>query len=92
MVAEPPLLLLLALLDALEAGAAALELELELLEPQAAIPSAATTMATALVRRVLTVISLVTRCQSEFLGNRNGRCYSLVNRSLSCCLHSADNR
>jgi hypothetical protein len=59
MVAEPPPLLLL--VDPLDAGAAALELELELLEPQAAIPrAAATTTAAALMRRVLTVISLVT--------------------------------
>ena len=37
------------------------ELELELLEPQAAIPrAAATRAAAALMRRVLTVISLVT--------------------------------
>ena len=65
MVAEPPPLLLL-LLDPLDAGAGAgaleleLELELELLDPHAAIPSAPTTMATTLIRRLLTVISLVT--------------------------------
>jgi hypothetical protein len=61
MVAEPPPLLLL-LVDPLDAGAALeLELELELLEPHAAIPSAAATRtAAALMRRVLTVISLVT--------------------------------
>jgi hypothetical protein len=60
-VAEPPPLLLL--VDPLDAGAAALELELELelLEPHAAIPrAAATRTAAALMRRVLTVISLVT--------------------------------
>jgi len=62
MVAEPPPLLLLLLLDPLDAGAGALELELELelLDPHAAIPSAPTTMATTLIRRLLTVISLVT--------------------------------
>src|ERR1035441_9939347 len=90
-VAEPPLLLLL---DPLAAGAGALELLLELLllEPHAAIPStAATARMAALMRLVLTFVSLI-RCWAECLLNSPRRCYRVVNRSLVCCLGSAARR